>query len=209
MSGELLELQLGDEPRSWSAAGFVLAGPNRDAVVLDGVVLRLVGRSKGVGILAWHISGVADEIDGLSSSGHVPILDELPHPNGVSSIDHIVVETFDFDRSIRAFNAAGLNDRRTRKFLVGGSERQQTFFWAGSVIVETIGEVKPTGEGPSVLWGLALVSEDLESTAQYLGDLISRPKAAVQSGRQIATLRTTELDISMPVAVMTPHGRST
>lgn len=166
----------------------------------------MVGRSQGSGILGWYLEGVGESFDGLPRCDHQSVPGTPDHSNGISSIDHVVVQTFDFAESIRAFNEAGLDDRRTRKFMVGGSERQQTFFWAGSVIVEMIGCVEPA-EGSSTLWGLALVSDDLDSTASFLGELISQPKEAVQPGRRIATLRTELLDISLPVAIMTPHDR--
>jgi hypothetical protein len=50
-----------------------------------------------------------------------------------------------------------------------------------------------------------LISPDLDATAAHLGDVTSAPKDAVQKGRRISTLRTRDLDISVPVAFMSPH----
>jgi hypothetical protein len=83
--------------------------------------------------------------------------------------------------------------------------RRQTFFWLGDVILELVGADEPEGDGPSKVWGLALTCSDLDATAATLGDKCGDPKPAVQRGRRIATLRTSALGISIPIALMSPH----
>ena len=205
----LLELLIHDEPSSWEAAGFALSGP--DAVVIDGLVLRLGGEGEPRGIVGWAVDGIDSEVDGLALCPHTPVEantghPNTAHPNGVTTIDHLVIATNDFGRTIPAFEAAGLEQRRTRTFTMGGTERQQTFFWAGAVILELIGPV--TAEpGPDLceFWGLAVNTDDIDASATYLGDRLGTPKDAIQKGRRIATLRTKDLGISTPVAFMTPH----
>ena len=88
-------------------------------------------------------------------------------------------------------------------------ERRQSFLWAGRVIIEVIGPLEPQassrGDDAASIWGLALVSSNLQTTAHVLDDNLSEPRDAVQPGRKIATMRTRELDISVPIVVMSPH----
>ena len=58
---------------------------------------------------------------------------------------------------------------------------------------------------PTSVFGLALVADDLDTTAAHLGELLSTPRDAVQQGRRIAGLRGREIGISLPIAVMSPH----
>jgi hypothetical protein len=81
----------------------------------------------------------------------------------------------------------------------------QYFFRSAKVIVELL--CRPEAVGPWSIWGLALTSPDLDRTVEYLEAAISPPRPAVQSGRRIATIRTSNLGISTQLAVMTPHPR--
>ncbi len=58
-------------------------------------------------------------------------------------------------------------------------------------------------DGPARLWGLAFGVDDLERTAQSLGDLLGAPRDAVQPGRRIATLRG-EAGLGPAIAFMSP-----
>ncbi len=60
---------------------------------------------------------------------------------------------------------------------------------------------------PATFWGLALVTDDLDATAAGLGAACTTPKQAVQPGRRIATLKTRDLGISVPIAFMSPPTR--
>ena len=139
--GQLTELEIGDDAEAWVAAGFAVQG---DAVRLGDVTLRLVGGDADRGILGWSLPGVSTAVDGLPpvAAAHLAV-EPAEHPNGVTSIDHLVVETDDFGRTIPELEAAGLELRRTRTFDLGDGERQQCFFWMGSVILELVGMVAP------------------------------------------------------------------
>ena len=52
---------------------------------------------------------------------------------------------------------------------------------------------------------LALISEEIEKTVDFLGDLTTPLKPAVQPGRLITTIKTKALGIDDALAVMTPH----
>jgi len=205
--GQLLELVIGDTAEAWRSAGFAVAD---DRTELDGVVLRFCGEADGRGLQSWTLHDVADPIDGLPTGDALgaPGTAE-PHPNSITHIDHVVVETDDFSRTIPELERAGLELRRSRTFDFGDGERQQSFFWLGSVILELVGMVGAAADAapPARFWGLALTSPDLDATAEYLGGATSPPKDAVQKGRRISTLRTRDLGISVPVAIMSPHPR--
>ena len=84
---------------------------------------------------------------------------------------------------------------------------QQRFFRLGGVILELVGAAEPTGDGPMSIWGLACNVADIDAAAQRLGPACGAPKDAVQPGRRIATVRTRDLGISLPIALMTPDPR--
>jgi hypothetical protein len=85
----------------------------------------------------------------------------------------------------------------------------QRFFRLGEVILEVVGPVEPSGDGPAQFWGFAFTVADIDATAAHLGERVGRPKPAVQRGRRIATLRT-QPGVSVPVAFMSGEtaGRS-
>ena len=203
---QLTTVELGDDPGAWRAAGFDVDGSGSFA--LGGTTVRCTGT--GDGFLGWVLDGIDGELDGLpvltaatSSSGDAP----SAHPNGIATIDHVVVRTGDCDRTIAAFGSAGLEVRGGRSTTSYGAPMRQTFFWAGDVILEAVGPDagEPTPEEARSIFGLALVAPDLEVTAARLGDLLGTPKDAVQPGRRIAGLRGKDVGIRLPVAVMSPH----
>jgi hypothetical protein len=176
------------------------------------VVLRFDGDRPGISSWTVRHTGEAAgtrSVDGLTTEvvGAASVVPGPHHPNGTTGLDHIVVSTTDVDRTTAALRSLGVEPRRTRDATVGEATRRQRFFRMGT-IVELVGPVEPEpGGGPARLWGLALVSRDLEATASWLGHRIGPIKDAVQPGRRIATVRTRELGMSVPVAIMSPHRR--
>jgi len=205
MAHTLQRLIIGDEPDAWRTAGFTVED---DKVVLGKTILELAGSSGGRGILAWSLDGVGAEVDGLATvivPDHYRAVPQQ-HRNLVFAIDHVVVRTNNFDRTVPAFVELGMDERKTQTFNVDGVERRQSFFWAGRVIVELVGPaIAEDGPAAASFWGLALVSANLEIANNELGEALSEPKDAVQPGRKIATLKTKDLDISVPIAFMSPH----
>ncbi len=221
---QLLGVDVADDPEAWSAAGFVVADARvrigSTAIVLNGAHGR---DARARGITGVHIAGLAEsaDLDGLALvdphrvdgandgddevAGHLP--EPADHPNGINAIDHLVVMTPDCDRTTAAFEAAGLEARRSRRFPTGDRTTRQTFFWLGDVILELVGDDEAHGEGEPQLWGLALTAPDLDATVDHLGDRTSPAKDAVQRGRQISTIDGRALGISVPIAVMSPHQR--
>jgi hypothetical protein len=205
---QLRHLELGDDPDDWRSLGFDVDPGG--AVVLGSTVITLTGR--GGGFRGWWIEGVDSPIDGIACSrpvwnGRPP--SPAPHPNGIVSIDHVVILTDDLRRTIGALEEAGMEMRRERTTTMHGSAVRQGFFWAGDVILEVVGPevADPASTGPAGLFGLSFVSDDLDATADSLGPRMGPPKDAVQEGRRIAGLRCGGLGVSVPLAVMSPHPR--
>ncbi len=205
---QLTTIQLGDTPDAWTAAGFDV----RDGVVrLGSTALRLTGT--GARFEGWALDGVEHSVDGLTlvdpvgSGTDTSATAGWAHPNGIVRIDHVVVRSGDVDRTVGAFESAGLEVRGGRSTTSYGSPMRQVFLWAGDVIVELIGPDRdePTTDEPTSIFGLALVAHDLDVTAAFLGDLMSAAKDAVQPGRRIAGLRGSKVGVHLPIAVMSPH----
>lgn len=207
---QLTHLILGDAPDAWRTAGFDVDRSGRLRLGSTEVLCLDLGTA---GFVGWALDGIDGSLDGLATadshradaSGHAP----SSHPNGISSIDHVVVRTGDCDRTIAAFEAAGLEVRGGRSTTSYGSPMRQTFFWAGDVILELVGpdDEEPTTDEATSIFGAALVADDLGATAERLGELLGTPKDAVQDGRQIAGLRHKDAGIGLPIAVMSPHPR--
>jgi hypothetical protein len=103
--------------------------------------------------------------------------------------------------------AAGLDLRRWREEPTPAGAPRQAFFRLGEVILEVVQEPDEVleraggAERPAFFWGLALRTEDLESTVAGLGEMAGSVRPAVQPGRRIATLRRSA-GLAVPVALM-------
>jgi catechol 2,3-dioxygenase-like lactoylglutathione lyase family enzyme len=200
-------LTVADEPAAWRAAGFTVDG---NLCEVGTVRLRLEGPGRGRGIVGWSLRGAPSlDLDGLptSASQHPPAAGG-PHPNGVVSIDHVVVITPDLDRTATKLRENGLDLRRIREEAAPGGSPRQAFFRMGELILEVV--EAPAGtriasdpHGPARLWGISFLVDELERTAAALGDLLGEPREAVQPGRRIATLRK-EAGLGPAIAFMTP-----
>ena len=207
MDPTLAALAVADDADLWRRLGFEVDGAT---AVVSGVD-HLLGAG-GKGISAWAFRDTDDDVDGIDG---VPFT--LPvraaaatpdHPNGVASPDHLVLSSPDLDRTVKAFEAAGIPLRRTRD--TGTEERpmRQAFFKVGEVILELVGPRLAMGDGPLRFFGLAWTCHDLDATAAFYGDLLHPAKDAVQPGRRIATRRHKDLDLSVAIAFMSPGAAS-
>jgi hypothetical protein len=202
------ELIVADEPNAWSALGFALDG---DTCVVGDVRIRLAGPDAGKGLTGWSLRGVErTELDGLTTtrSDRQPPSEGPLHPNGVTSLDHVVAIAPALERTVAALQGAGLDLRRVREEPTPAGAPRQAFFRLGSTILEVVQEPaeaieRAGGDRPAFFWGLAFLAPDLEATVAGLGDRVSEVRAAVQPGRRIATLRRSA-GLTMPVALMTP-----
>jgi hypothetical protein len=118
-----------------------------------------------------------------------------------------VLTAGDGERAQRALEGVGWDLRRVRDVPGARVPTQQRFFRAGEVILELVAPTEPNAadrDRHTRLYGLALVSSDLSATVTFFQGACNPPKDAVQPGRRIATLRTRELGLSVPIAFMTP-----
>jgi catechol 2,3-dioxygenase-like lactoylglutathione lyase family enzyme len=197
---ELLALQIADPPDVWRDLGFAVVN---GVCTIDGVHHAL--GVAGHGIVAWSLGGL-DGVLGELPTAPAPSAarhDPQPQPNGVTALDHIVVATPDLERTIAAFEEAGLPLRRRRQ--AGGENRllTQAFFKLGPVVVEVVGSLAASGSEPATFWGLAYTVADLDATAAFFGPRLRPVKTAVQEGRRIATLDR-DAGSSVPIAFMSP-----
>lgn len=209
MPATIDELTVTDTPGGWSALGFVVEG---DTCVIGEVRIRLVGSDAGKGLAGWSLRGVESvELDGLPTarSDRPPPSADPEHPNGITSIDHVVAITPVLERTVAALQAAGLDLRRIREEPTPAGAPRQAFFRLGATILEVVQEPPDAiergggSERPAFFWGLAFVVPDLDATVAKLGDQVSEIRAAVQPGRRIATLRRSA-GLAVPIALMTP-----
>lgn len=206
-------LRVAGDPAAWRNAGFTVEG---DRCRIGTVDLDLCGGDAGTGLLGWTVRGLpaataqAGTLDGVPTApARGPAGPAAPtHPNGVAVLDHVVLATPDFERTLAALAGAGLELRRVRD-AGGDPPARQGFFRFGDGILEVAGPAAPPADGaagPASLWGLAMVVADLDAAALRLGDRLGAPRAAVQAGRRIATVRATA-GLGVPVALMTPRPR--
>jgi hypothetical protein len=202
------ELTVADAADAWRECGFTVEG---DVCVLGETRIGFAPAEGRRGLTGWSLRGVdSTNLDGLPTapSDRPPPAEAPEHPNGVTSLDHVVAISSDLDRTVAALVAAGLDLRRIREEPTPAGAPRQAFFRLGSVILEAVQEPpeateRAGGDRPAFFWGLALTAPDIERTVAYLGDRAGDARPAVQPGRRIATLRR-GAGLSMPVALITP-----
>jgi len=216
----LAALIVADDPDTWSSLGFTVTD---DRVRIGATDLLLAGAAAGRGILGWRLGGadavaLPPSVEGLptttdpaASSAVAPA-----HPNGVVSIDHLVVLTPLVERTVATLEGLGLPCRRRRAGAAYGQQQMvQAFFWLGDpdgpaearVILEVVGPEEPDplrADEPARFFGLALTSQDLDATGARLGDLMKPPVPAVQEGRMITTI-SSRCGSSVAIALMSAH----
>lgn len=201
-------LTVADPSQAWRDCGFAVDG---EECVVGDVRIRFAPE-EGRGLTGWSLRGIASlDLDGLPTarSDQPPPGVAPAHPNGIASLDHVVAISSDLDRTVAALTGAGLDLRRVREEPTPAGAPRQAFFRLGSAILEVVQEPpeateRAGGNRPAFFWGLACVCLDLERTVAFFGDRISEIRAAVQPGREIATLRRSA-GLSLPIALMTPR----
>jgi hypothetical protein len=201
------ELTVADSPQAWRDCGFLVEG---EECIVGDVRIRFAPEEGRGGLTGWSLRGIGSvDLDGLPTvcSERSQPDSAPPHPNGISSLDHVVAISSDLDRTTAALEAAGLDLRRVREEPTPAGAPRQAFFRLGSTILEVVQEPpqateRAGGDRPAFFWGLAFIAPDLEQTVASLGDRASEIRPAVQPGRRIATLRR-GAGLSVPVALMT------
>lgn len=192
-------LHVAADPARWRAFGVALDGDGR--VEIGGVVLEVTPQAGEEGLVGWgwHDLAADADLDGVPVIEAPPAAASQPGPLALAAVDHVVVATGDLDRTIAAFDAARLDRRKLRD---AGALRQ-AFYLAGPALVEVVAPADADG-APARLWGVTLVSTDLDAAAAACGPLLGDIRDAVQPGRRIATARR-EAGLGVPVALMTPR----
>ncbi|MDX6662795.1 MAG: hypothetical protein QOG09_897 [Solirubrobacterales bacterium] len=200
----LAELTIAGASGAWSAAGFDVDG---SCCRVGAVTLRLAGADSGGGIVSWGLRDVVStELDGLPTLAAAiehEAHSATGHPNGAVAIDHVVAFTPELERTIAAFEAAGIGLRRRRQGEVMGRPVEQAFFRVGEPLLELVAAADVPA-GPARFWGLTLTVADLDAAAALLGERLGEPRDAVQPGRRIATVRGAA-QLGLPVALITPE----
>jgi len=201
------ELFIAADPGAWAAAGFQVDG---DVCEVGTVRLRLERDSAGRGITRWSVRDAASlDLYGLdTAASDAPPAAGNAHPNGVLSIDHLVVISPDLDRTSAVLRDASFDLRRVRAGETPGGSERQAFFRMGELILEVV--QAPAGtrsaadpSGPARLWGISFLVDDLATPAAALGGRLGEPRDAVQPGRRIATVGT-DAALGPAIALMTP-----
>jgi catechol 2,3-dioxygenase-like lactoylglutathione lyase family enzyme len=203
------ELIVGDEPGAWRDCGFAVDG---DTCVVGEIRIRFAPGGERRGLVGWSLREVVStDLDGLATRGSErPAPPPAPvHPNGVTSLDHVVAISSDLDRTIGALERAGLDLRRVREEPTPAGAPRQAFFRLGPAILEAVQEppeatARAGGDRPAFFWGLAFAVPDLDAAVAHFGERASEARDAVQPGRRIATVRR-EAGLSLPVALITPR----
>jgi hypothetical protein len=202
----LVGITIGDRPDAWMALGFEVAD---DRLTIGGVTVHLAGDTGARGMLGWSLEPPhSGDVDGLTSVPAPVPAPAAEHPNGVTAVDHLVVGTPDIDRTTAALEQSGIALRRAVDGLRGG-DKAYRFFLLETCVLEVIGPVIHDPDrtpGPAAFVGLAFVASDLEAVAS-LPDVAGEPRDAIQPDRRIVTLRTSEHDVSVPLAILTPRVR--
>jgi hypothetical protein len=198
------QLVFGGDSEPWRQLGFAVAG---DRFRAGGVTVRL-DRAAGAGLTGWAVSGLdGDDLDGLKLVAPDSPAPAADHPNGVLSIDHVVVTTPRLERTLAALKAAGLRERRRRQADSERGPAQQVFYRLGEVILEVVaGAGVRAGDGPARFWGVVFTVGDLDACADRMGTRLGTVRDAVQPGRRIATVRG-EAGLGVAVALITPEPR--
>ena len=194
-------LRIGGKPDEWRQLGFEV-GTNGVAM-LGPVRLELLESAERGAIESWAVEGtnVPSSIDGLATDADLRGGLGKAHPNGVTSIDHVVVFTPSLDRTSAAFAEVGVECRRVRE---AGNGVRQGFFLMEDLLVEAVEGTGMDEDSPARFWGITAVVSDIDRAAKLLGEQLGTVKDAVQPGRRIATVRP-EASGGFPLALITPR----
>jgi len=202
------ELQLSVDLSAWVAAGLAPEGATC-AAQIGATRLAFEPPSGGSGAISgWTLRGVGSaDLDGLATAlVGPPVRPPASGPDAVPRVDHVVIFTPRLERTIEAFESAGVRCRRIRE--VGPADRRlrQAFFRFGEVIAEVVEapEEQAGRAGAARFWGLTLAVPDLERVAGDLGERVGSIRDAVQPGRRIATVRE-RAGLGIPVALISPE----
>ncbi len=201
----LVGLTAGGQRSSWHSIGLTSSG---DACLLADVELTFDPSVSGLS--GWTIAADCDaevSIDGIttrivSDRGSSTSAESRIGGQRIVSLDHVVVNTDDIDRTCTAITGElGLEVRREREL---GNGAVQRFHRLENTIIEVVTGPHVTTTG-ATLWGMVVSVDDLFDYFDEVGEQVtSPPKKATQPGRYISTVRSS-VGLGVPFALMTPH----
>jgi len=213
-SARIAEIVVGGTTEPWERLGLSFVN---NSTVIGTVRLRVVS-FLNPGIQSVGLAGLGDHdhehTDGTCEHDHGPRpsfvdgapihhceVTDLVVPTGVLDarvIDHVVLMTPDLEKTCEAVTSiTGAPLKRVRE----AAPVRQGFFRLGEVILEVVQSPQVT-HPRAKWWGFVLNVDNLDATCTRLGDaVVSAPKAAVQPGRFISSVRA-ELGLGVPLALM-------
>jgi len=181
-----VQLILGGSPSPWGLTGIPIQTSGEYSYAYTShASLVWPATELPSGELQIAMSGVpmGSDIDGIQCAQFVD-LPEVAEESGYH-VDHVVVMTNDLDRTCHAVaEVSGYPLKRVRE--VGEIRQGFHRIGQGGVIIEV---VERADVSQTSLWGLVLATESFDDIVDHAGDLVTTPKAAVQPGRRISTVK--------------------
>ena len=205
-------ITVNDKISEWRKLGFVI--PECGCLKVGEIKVNLQQELfpfKDRGILDWGFSSIPSnltDIDGIPVETNSCSCDreETSHPNGVNSVDHIVLKTSNWQKVDKILSEIGILSRKVRVDEKKGITF--VFYRPSKTIIEMICPTDQNIMEPSALWGITFASTDIDLTHSVLSGCTKEPWKAVQPGRRITTLVAGKHDISIPVAFISPHVKA-
>ena len=193
-----VQLILGGSPSPWGLTGIPIQTSGEYSYAYTShASLVWPATELPSGELQIAMSGVpmGSDIDGIQCAKFVD-LPEVAEESGYH-VDHVVVMTNDLDRTCDAVTeVSGHPLKRVRE--VGEIRQGFHRIGEGGVILEVVERVDVS---ETSLWGLVLSTESFDDIVTRAGDLVTAPKAAVQPGRRISTVKNSA-GLGVAVALM-------
>jgi len=205
-------LDVADDASTWASCGFRIE--EGSLVRLGEVTIRLVGRQQGrgatKGIVGWSFQGLPSGASTASVDG-IPCTppptaaaspESVAHPNGATHVDHIVLRSPEADRTIQRLAEVGIHPIREQSTV--RQNVRQVIFRPSTAIIELV-QTKNTAKAPPHIWGLTLVTGDVDQTHAFLDKTTKAPWPAVQPGRRMTVVDHKAHGMSVAMAFMSPH----
>jgi len=219
----------GDTPWGWEDAGFRIKSTENypddwaSFEVGDYTIFFVTNGNRNYttqGLLgwAWRDSNRAPNINGINLVCDllpVPSSRKEPHPNGVVSLDHIVLKTNNLFEIEVSFEEAQIP---LKKVVVGNFPGITQLFYRldGAGFIEVVGpsETRIKSVVPNTvhrLWGIGFVVEDISHLKEFMKENVSEIRVSKQSkDRNVVTLRHNNFrGLTTHVLFITPHSKKT